>query len=140
MSLPDPPRPQGRYVSAIHEGELLLTAGMTPRVDGVMQYAGKVGRNVSIEDARRAAHLAASNALAAAVGRMGTPDRVRRVLRITVFVNAIEGFTEHSEVANGASEAVVELLGPRGEAVRSAIGVASLPGGACVEVELTCLV
>lgn len=139
MTLPPPPRPQGRYVPALHEGQLVMTAGMTPRVDGVLQFTGKVGRDVSIEDARQAAGIAASNAVAAAVEAVGSIDRIRRALRLTVFVNASEDFTSHPEVANGASDALADLLGERGVVVRSAVGVASLPGGACVEVELTCL-
>lgn len=139
MTLPPPPKPQGRYVPALHEGQLVMTAGMTPRVDGVLQFTGKVGRDVSVEDARRAAGIAASNAVAAAVEAVGSIDRIRRALRLTVFVNASEDFTSHPEVANGASDALADLLGERGVVVRSAVGVASLPGGACVEVELTCL-
>ncbi|ABL83775.1 RidA family protein [Nocardioides sp. XL1] len=136
--LPDRPRPQGRYVPALAEAGLILTAGMTPRVDGVLQYAGQVGGTVSVDEARTAAGIAVANAVAAAAGEAGSLDAIGRALRMTVYVNAVGGFTEHSRVADGASERLVELLGERGVVVRTAVGVASLPGGACLEVELTC--
>jgi enamine deaminase RidA (YjgF/YER057c/UK114 family) len=139
MGLPTPPKPQGRYVPALREGELVMTAGMTPRVEGVLQFTGKVGRDICLDDARRAAGIAASNAVAAAAEAVGSADLIQRALRLTVYVNAAEDFTAHPQVADGASDALAELLGERGTVVRSAVGVASLPGGACVEVELTCL-
>lgn len=111
---------------------------MTPRVDGVLQYVGQVGDAVSVEDAQRAAALAAANALSAVAAAVGSLAAVRQVLRVTVYVNAVPGFTEHTKVADGASARLTEMLGDRAAAVRSAVGVGSLPGGACVEVELTC--
>lgn len=137
-TLPSTPRPQGRYVPATATETLVLTAGMTPRVDGRLRHTGSVGDQVSVAQAREAAGLAVANALAAAVAVVGSVDGIARALRLTVFVNAVPGFTEHSSVADGASDRLVELLGERGVVVRSAVGVASLPGGACVEVELTC--
>ena len=137
--LPSVPRPQGRYVPALASGSLVLTAGMTPRVDGRLAYVGRVGDEVTLEDARSAAAIAVSNAVSAAVSVVGSRDALRRAIRLIVFVNAVDGFTQHPKVADGASDRLVELLGPEaGSAVRSAVGVASLPGGACVEVELTC--
>jgi enamine deaminase RidA (YjgF/YER057c/UK114 family) len=138
--LPAPPRPQGAYRTAISAGDLVLTAGMTPRVDGVLQHPGQLGASVTLAEGQAAAAVAASNALAAVVDLLGSVEEVGRALRMTVFVSAAHGFTEHTRVADGASMRLVELLGEeRGAVVRSAVGVASLPGGACVEVELTCL-
>jgi enamine deaminase RidA (YjgF/YER057c/UK114 family) len=131
--------PQGRYAAATATDALVLTAGMTPRVDGVLQHVGRVGGEVSIDDASEAAAIAVSNALAAASTEVGSLDGIARALRLVVFVNAAEGFTQHSLVADAASERLVEVLGDRGVVVRTAVGVASLPGGACLEVELTCL-
>lgn len=139
MTLPPPPQPQGRYVPAVEAGPLILTAGMTPRVDGVLQHVGKVGRDISIDDARVAARIAASNAIAAAAQVAGSLGSIRRAVRMTVYVNAVEEFAEHSAVADGASEVLAEVLGDRGVVVRTAVGVASLPGGSCVEIELTFL-
>ncbi|WP_169799288.1 RidA family protein, partial [Nocardioides jensenii] len=103
-----------------------------------LQHVGRVGAEVSLEEGQAAAAIAAANAVSAAAAAAGSLDAIGRVLRMTVYVNAAADFTEHSRVADGASQRLVELLGDRGAAVRSAVGVASLPGGACVEVELTC--
>jgi enamine deaminase RidA (YjgF/YER057c/UK114 family) len=112
---------------------------MTPRVEGVLQYVGRVGDAVTPDEARTAAGLAAANALAAVAAEVGSLDAVERAMRLTVFINAVPDFTGHPAVADGASDRLVELLGERGVVVRSAVGVASLPGGACVVVVLTCL-
>jgi enamine deaminase RidA (YjgF/YER057c/UK114 family) len=136
--LPGTPIPQGRYVAATATDVLVLSAGMTPRVDGVLHHVGRVGQEVSLEEAREAATIAVSNALAAVAAEVGSLENIARVLRLTVFVNAVEGFTQHSAVADGASDRLFVLLGERGVVVRTAVGVASLPGGACLEVELTC--
>lgn len=137
-ALPAPPKPQGRYRPAIVTSDLVMTAGMTPRVDGRLQYAGKVGEAVSLDDARKAAGIALANAVAAIAEVLGSTQEIEQVLRMVVYVNAASTFTEHSKVADGASDRLAELLGDRGSAVRTAVGVSSLPGGSCVEVELTC--
>jgi enamine deaminase RidA (YjgF/YER057c/UK114 family) len=137
-SLPAPPAPQGAYVPALLAGGLVVTAGMTPRVDGVVAVQGVVGADVTLERAREAAAIASSNALSAALRAAGDAG-IARLLRLTVFVRATADFAEHSQVADAASEVLITHLGERGVVVRSAVGVASLPGGACVEVELTAL-
>lgn len=143
--LPPAPRPQGGYVPAAAyavmadgTGGLVMTAGMTPRVSGAVQHPGQVGADVTVGDARAAAAIAAGNALAAAVASLPAGQVLDRVLRMTVYVNAAPGFAEHTAVADGASERLRELLGTRGDAARAAVGVTSLPGDACVELELTC--
>jgi enamine deaminase RidA (YjgF/YER057c/UK114 family) len=143
--LPRPPAPQGGYVPAVvHEqlpdraAGLVVTAGMTPRVDGVVRHPGQVGADVTVEQAQEAAAIAAGNALAAAVAALAEEQRFDRVLRMTVYVSAAPGFEQHTAVADGASARLRELLGERGSAARAAVGVTSLPGGACVELELTC--
>ena len=143
--LPTPPRPQGGYVPAVAHGHrpgvvggTVVTAGMTPRVDGVVQHPGQVGSEVTLADAQVAAAIAAENALAAALAALTGEQRLDRVLRMTVYVNAAPGFDQHTAVADGASRRLRELLGEDGDAARAAVGVTSLPGGACVELELTC--
>jgi enamine deaminase RidA (YjgF/YER057c/UK114 family) len=136
--LPVPPKPQGRYQPAVATESLVMSAGMTPRVEGRVQHPGQVGTDVSLADARTAAGIAVANAVSAVAELLGSTDAIAQVLRMTVFVNAAPGFADHSLVADGASERLAELLGDRGAAVRSAVGVASLPGNACVEIELTC--
>lgn len=142
-SLPAPPRPQGGYVPATvlprgPVGGLIMTAGMTARVDGVLQHRGRVGHDLDLATARAAAVIAVDNALAATLAALGPERRLDRVLRLVVYVNADPGFEDHPAVADGASARLRELLGEVGDAARSAVGVTSLPGGACVELELTC--
>ena len=136
--LPPPPPPQGGYVSAVVGGTLVMTAGMTPRVDGVLQHVGRLGAGVTIAQGRSAAAIAAENALSAAISVVPPDQRLDRVLHLRVYVNAVPGFGEHSAVADGASARLHELLGEHGAAARVAVGVASLPKSACVEVELCC--
>lgn len=136
-SLPTPPRPQGHYVPTSRVGDLVVTAGMTPRVEGVLAVTGRVGDVVDLDEARRAATIAADNALAAVVDAVGGTDRIAALVRMTVYVHAASGFTQHSSVADAATDALVAHLGDRGRCARSAVGVASLPGDAPVEIELT---
>ncbi|MCW2780701.1 MAG: Endoribonuclease [Marmoricola sp.] len=134
--LPPPPEPQGAYLPAIVHAGVVYTAGMTPREDGRLVAIGRVGEQVSIETARQAAGLSALRALSAASAAVGGLDQVIRLLRLTVYVACGPDFTEHSRVADGASEALEQVLGAPGRTVRTACGVSSLPGGSCVEVEL----
>jgi enamine deaminase RidA (YjgF/YER057c/UK114 family) len=135
-ALPRLPDPQGRYVPAVGYGVLGFSAGMTPRIDGELTARGIVGVDLSAEEARSAAHLAAANALSAVAHAAGGLGNVDRCLKLTVYIACTAAFTQHSVVADGASEALAEWLGDRGAAARSAIGVVSLPSGAPVEVEL----
>lgn len=128
--------PQGAYVPAVVHGGLAWTAGMTPRRHGELLVRGTVGREVGVAAAREAAGIAAGNTLTALAEALGGLDAVERCLKLTVFVAAVEGFTEHAAVADGASAVLTERLGERGVVARSAVGVATLPSGAPVEVEL----
>lgn len=138
--LPPPPRPQGHYVPTSRVGDLVLTAGMTPRVDGVLAITGRVGDTVDLDEARRGAAIAASNALSAVVDAVGGMDHVVGLARMTVYVHAASGFTQHTAVADAATDALVTHLGDVGRCARSAVGVASLPGDAPVEIELTAVI
>lgn len=136
-ALPAPPAPQGHYVPVVVHAGTAYTAGMTPRVDGRLAVRGLAGADLTVAEARAAAGLAAGNAVAAVAAAVGGLDRVRRCLRMTVYVACRPDFTQHSAVADGASEMLRDWLGDRGAVTRSAVGVASLPSGAPVEVELT---
>lgn len=128
------PVPQGAYVAAtIHNG-VVHTAGMTPRIGGVLQSTGTVGVDLTIEQGYQAAALCAKNALAAAVSVAGQLDRC---LQLTVYVACSDDFTQLSTVADGASTAIVAALGQDALPARAAIGVKNLPSGAPVEVALT---
>jgi enamine deaminase RidA (YjgF/YER057c/UK114 family) len=135
--LPRAPQAQGRYVPVVVHGGLAYVAGMTPRVNGVLTVQGLVGTDLTAGAAFDAAGIAARNAVAAVVAAVGGFDAIARCLRMTVYIACSAGFTDHAAVADGASQAIHELLGDRGQVARSAVGVASLPSGAPVEVELT---
>lgn len=138
-ALPPVPKPQGAYVPAVAErcgAALVVSAGMTPRLDGELTVTGVVGRELDTPTAAAAAGLAARNALAAVVREAGG---LRRLLRMTVYVACTDGFTELSAVADGASAELDRLAPAAGRPARSAIGVRALPGGAPVEVELTAM-
>lgn len=129
------PVPQGDYVAARRHGDMIYTAGMTPRDNGRMMYSGPV-RAGRIEDQREAARLACANALRAAEGRLSHGEEIAAVLSMTVYVAAEQGFGEHSKVADFASAYLRDRLGDRGVCSRCAVGVASLPGNAPVEIQL----
>ena len=138
--LPAAPQPQGNYVPTSRVGDLVLTAGMTPRVDGELAITGRVGDAVDVDEARRGAAIAAANALSAGVHEVGGLDRITGLARMTVYVHAASGFTQHTAVAAAATEVLVVHLGEMGRCARSAVGGASLPGDAPVEIELTAVV
>jgi enamine deaminase RidA (YjgF/YER057c/UK114 family) len=119
---------------------IAYSAGMTPRRDGRLVVRGTVGADVSLEEAADAAGLAAGNALAAVAAAAGGLRRVRRCVRMTVYVACAEDFTALSAVADGASAGLEKHVGTAGLPARSAVGVRRLPDGAPVEVELTAAV
>ncbi|HET9143433.1 RidA family protein [Actinophytocola sp.] len=135
IKLPSVPPPAGAYVPAVRAGSLVFTAGQVPFVDGVLAATGKVGAEVAPEEARKHARTCALNALAAVDALVGI-DAVVRVVKMTGFVASAEGFTGQPTVLNGASELVGEIFGDAGRHARSAVGVAELPLGVPVEVEL----
>ncbi|MFN8232364.1 MAG: RidA family protein [Actinomycetota bacterium] len=116
---------------------LAFVAGQVAIVDGVVLHPGLLGRDVSIEQGRAAARRAALQALAALRGELGSFDRIAQIAQLTVYVACTADFTEHPQVANGASELLIEVLGDAGKHARAAIGMAALPLGTCVEVVVT---
>jgi len=136
ITLPPVTAPVGSYIPGIRTGNLVLVSGQLPIVGGKLTTAGKVGADVSSEDAAHAARLAGLNALAIAADTAGGIDRIARIVRLAVFVNSAPGFTEQPKVANGASDLMVEIFGEAGKHVRAAVGVNELPLNTAVEVEL----
>jgi enamine deaminase RidA (YjgF/YER057c/UK114 family) len=136
LTLPTVATPAGAYVPAVRSGSLVFTAGQLPLVDGKLAGTGKLGDAVTKEDGAAHARIAALNALAAAASVAGGVDAITRVVKMTCFVASTPGFTDHPEVANGASELLIEVLGDAGRHARSAVGVAALPRDTPVEVEL----
>lgn len=136
IALPEAPRPVAAYVPAVQVGDLIFTAGQIPLVAGNLAYQGKVGADLTPEQGYQAARVCTLNALAAVRALTGSLNRVRRVVKVTVFVNSAPGFTGQPEVANGASELLLQIFGDAGRHARSAVGAPDLPRGAAVEVEL----
>lgn len=135
IELPAVAAPVAAYVPAVRTGPYVYTSGQLPFVEGSLAATGKVGGEVSPEEAKQHARTAALNALAAVHALVGI-DSVRRVVKVVGFVASSEGFTGQPAVLNGASELLGEVFGDAGSHARSAVGVAELPLGAPVEVEL----
>ena len=134
ITLPQVATPAGSYLPTARTGNLLFTAGQLPFVDGRLPATGKVGAEVSPEDAKEYARLAGLNVLAAIDSAVGL-DAVERVVKIVGFVASAEGFTGQPGVINGVSDLMAEVFGEAGRHARSAVGVAELPLGSTVEVE-----
>lgn len=135
VTLPGVAAPVAAYVPAVRTGDYVYTSGQLPMVDGAVSHVGKVGAEITPEDAKGIARTCALNALAAVHSLVGI-DNVARVVKVVGFVASAPGFTAQPAVINGASELLGEVFGPAGRHARSAVGVAELPLGAPVEVEL----
>ena len=131
-----PPVPQGDYVPATRHGELIHTAGMTPRQAGKLMFTGPVRVDAPVEDYCAPVVLACRNALTAARAMLVPGETITRVLSMTVYIATGPGFTAHSRMADFASAVLRDEFGERGHCARTAIGVASLPGDAPVEIQL----
>ncbi|MCK9895173.1 RidA family protein [Frankia sp. AgB32] len=137
LTLPPVASPAGAYLPAVRDGELVWSAGQLPLVDGRLLETGLVGDAVTAERAATLARVAALNALAAVAAQApGGLDGVLRIVKVVGFVASAPGFTAQPGVVNGASELFVEVFGDAGRHARSAVGVAALPLGAPVEIEI----
>ncbi len=135
VSLPAAAAPAANYVPFMRCGSLVLTAGQLPLKDGKLAVSGLLGRDVDVTNGKEAAKLCAINILAQAKAALGDLEKIERIVKITVFVASSPDFTEQHLVANGASDFLVAVLGERGKHARSAVGTASLPLNAAVEIE-----
>ena len=136
MSLPPVPAPVAAYVPAVRFEDVVYTAGQLPLVDGTLRAVGKVGADVSVDEAVDCARIAALNGLAAVVDLTGDLDVIRRIIKVVVYVASASGFTDQPLIANGASRLLADIFGDAGRHARSAVGVAVLPLDAPVELEL----
>jgi enamine deaminase RidA (YjgF/YER057c/UK114 family) len=136
LALPPPPRPIGSYTAAVVESGLAFVSGQIVTKDGAAVLPGRVDREVPVERAQELARLATLQALSALADRLGTLDRVRRVLRVVVYVASSDGFVRQHQVGNGATDVLVEIFGEAGRPARAAVGVTALPLNAPVEIEL----
>ncbi len=136
VELPQAATPVANYVPAVRSGELLFIAGQICQWQGERRFIGKLGREIGLEQGQEAARLCALNILAQAKAALGGDlDRILRCVRLGVFVNCADDYTQQPQVANGASNLMVELLGDAGRHARAAVGVSALPGGVAVEVD-----
>jgi enamine deaminase RidA (YjgF/YER057c/UK114 family) len=136
IELPHAPTPFGAYVEAVQSGALLFLSGMLPTTGHEARWVGRLGRELDVDEARGAARAAALNALAVARKQLGTLDRVTRVVRLGVFIATDGDVREHPRVADGASELLRQVFGDDKISSRLVVGVASLPLGVPVELEV----
>jgi len=136
LELPEPPKPVASYVQCVRTGNLVFVSGQVPRVQGELPYRGKVGAELSIEQGQQAARACALNALSQVKQEIGDLARLRRVVKLTVFVASANGFQEQPKVADGASQLLAELLGEKGKHARATVGVNELPLGIAVEMDM----
>jgi enamine deaminase RidA (YjgF/YER057c/UK114 family) len=136
IELPPASKPIASYVPAVRTGNLVFLAGSGPIRDGKATIAGKVGADVTEEQGRQAARQAVLNSLAALRAEIGSLDRVKRIVKLTGWVNSAPGFTRQPWVINGASDFLVEIFGEAGKHARSSVGANELPLNMAVEIEL----
>lgn len=136
IKLPMPVAPVANYVGFNISGNHIFISGQIPIQDGEVKYIGKVGSKINVEEAAMAARLCAINILSQLnLALEGDLEKVKKCVRLGVFVNAEANFTQHPAVANGASDLIVEVLGDRGRHARAATGAVSLPRGVSVEID-----
>lgn len=136
IKIPSPPEPVAAYVPGVRVGNMVYSSGQLPVAGGEIRYQGKLGRELSVEEGYAAARLCILNCLGVVQELAGSLNRVKRIVKVTGFVAGVEGFTQQPAVVNGASELLGEIFGPSGRHARSAVGVADLPLGVPVEIEL----
>lgn len=135
VELPEPAKPAANYVPFVLTGNLLVISGQLPMKDGKLMAMGLLGRELGTEAGKLAAKWCAVNVLAQARAALGNLDRIKRIVKITIFVASTPDFTEHHLVANGASDFLGAALGQCGQHARAAVGMAALPMNAPVEIE-----
>lgn len=136
LTLPDSPKPVASYIPTLIVGDLLFTSGTLPMQNGSLAFKGKVGEgDNNIEVGYEASKLATLNSLSAVKSAIGSLSKIKRLVKVTGFVNSASGFIDQPKVINGASDLLVKIFGKNGEHVRSAIGVSELPLNSLVEIE-----
>ena len=136
ISLPTPPKPGGNYVPTVRTGNLVFTSGVTPKKADGTAFIGKLGQDLTVEEGYEAARSCAISLLANLDKELGDLDKIKRVVKVLGMVNSTSDFTQAPAVINGCSDLLVELMGDKGRHARSAVGMASLPGGVAVEIEM----
>lgn len=135
LSLPDPPQPAGSYIPCVRAGKLLFVSGMLPKKGGAV-ISGKLGKDITVEQAQDAARIALLSALSAIKGELGALDKIKRIVRLSGYVRSHEGFSDQHKVMDGASDLLRDIFGERGLHSRVSVGVPDLPLQAVLELEL----
>jgi enamine deaminase RidA (YjgF/YER057c/UK114 family) len=136
ISLPTPPKPAGSYIPVVVSKSWAFVSGQIPIKDGKVAFIGKVPTSQSIENAQKAAKLCAINALAQLKAELGDLDKIKKIIKISGFVNSEQNFSEHPKVINAASDFLYDVFGEKGKHSRIAIGVNSLPLDSTVELDM----
>ncbi len=136
ISLPTPPKPAGSYIPVVVSKSWAFVSGQIPIKDGKVAFIGKVPTSQSIENAQKAAKLCAINALAQLKAELGNLDKIKKIIKISGFVNSEQNFSEHPKVINAASDFLYDVFGEKGKHSRIAIGVNSLPLDSTVELDM----
>lgn len=136
IKLPEVNPPAANYIPYIKTGNLVYVAGQTCKWNGVLQYIGKVGKEYNLEEGQQAARLCALNLILQIKNACeGHLDKVKQCIRLTIFVNATDDFSDHAKIADGASNLIVDIFGERGKHVRTSLGANSLPSQTTVEID-----
>ncbi|MFD0918057.1 RidA family protein [Pseudahrensia aquimaris] len=135
LALPDAPAPAANYIPYTIAGKILTISGQIPLGPNGVEFVGKLGDTMDVEEGKDAARLCALNILAQAKAALGDLANIKQVMKIQGFVNATPDFTAHPEVVNGASDLLADVLGDAGRHARAAVGMSSLPRGVAVEVD-----
>ena len=136
LTLPNPPAAAGSYVPTVRTGNLLYCAGTICFMNGQMTHSGQVGKEQTVETANKSAEVCALNTLANIKAAVGSLDKVARVVFVSGFVNAVNGFSESPAVINGASDLFLKVFGEAGKHARAAVAVNGLPRGSTTEVQV----
>lgn len=136
ISLPSPPKPAGSYIPVVITGNIVYVSGQIPIKEGKVAFTGKIPTKQTLEDGQKAAKLCIINALAQIKNELKDLDRIKRIIRISGFVNSSEEFTKQPFVINAASDLLFEVFGEKGKHSRIAVGVASLPLDSTVEIDM----
>ena len=136
ITLPEPPQPVANYVNGVQAGNLIFLAGKGPKYPDGTELRGKIGRDVTIEEGYDGARMTAINQLAVLKQMLGDLRRVKRIVKVLGMVNSDPEFVEQPSVINGFSDLMVEVFGDRGRHARAAVGMATLPRGQSVEIEV----
>ena len=136
IEIPNARKPGGTFAPLVRVGELVFTSGQTAKVEGVLRYTGKVGGDLTVEDGQEAARICVRNCLALINDFGGGLNSVKRIVRLTGYVNSAPGFTKQGAVMEGASQLLYQIFGEQGLHARTSFGVAGLPGNSACGIEL----